>query len=153
MSAVMLTQRVEILKWFAMQDAITQMEILAAKHQIFINKLKEKKVDDKSLLELRCLIFVARQGWQAEQNCKKGKAMSENEAAQISVRRRRRAREFRAHRDKVQSWLRVNFGKMVEYRHSGLSWRRVALLIEKEHGLAVSHTTVRKYYVEKIRCA
>jgi len=93
MSAVMLDQRVEILKWFAMQDAITQMEILAAKHEIFISKLKEKKVDDKSLLELRCLIFVARQGWQAEQNCKKGKAISENEAAQISVRRRRRARE------------------------------------------------------------
>ena len=150
MSIVPREQKCEILKWFAMQDEITQSELLRDKHELVKAHAHRKGIGENDVLELHCLILAARQGWQAEQNCKKGRAISKEDAKQISVRRKRRARDFRAHRVKVCEWLNVNFGKVVEYRRSGLSWRRVSLLIEIEHGLSISHTTVRKYYVNRI---
>ena len=148
MSTVSSEQKCEILKWFAMQDETTQAEIFEKKHQLAHAHVEY--MGNKFVQELDCLIMAARQGWQAEHNCKKGRAISEEEARQISVRRKRRASEQRSHRAKVREWLNVHFGKVVEYRRSGLSWRLVSLLIEKEHRLSISHTTVRKYYVNKL---
>ena len=150
MSTVSSEQKSEILKWFAMQDEITQSEILRDKHALVKAHAHEKNIGENYVLELHCLILTARQGWQAEQNCKKGRVISKEDAQQISVRRKRRASEQRSHRAKVREWLNIHFGKVVEYRRSGLSWRLVSLLIEKEHRLSISHTTVRKYYVNKL---
>jgi len=137
----------QILTWFARQAEEVQTNIMRRKHKEFMALLKRFPRLAKPSLELAALVLVARaSGWDDEQAYRSSRTISEAAAKSITDRRKRSARAYSAHRDQVRLWLAKNWGKVMDIRRAGLSWRRVAAVIRDDHGLSVSHTTLHSYW-------
>ena len=135
----------DVFLWFANQDFTTQKNIFRQKQLLFRHS-KEERGQDLALLDFQCFCqAIADAGWKDEQDYSKGKAIAEDAARQMAVRRRRRANNSQAHRVRVRLWLNKNWGKVLEFRRADLGWRRVSQLIKAEHGITISHTTLLRY--------
>ena len=139
--------------WYAGQDQETQIEIVRQKNALFrINN--KPSITDKAQLDFHCYCEAIRDGgWQAKNSYRQGRAISEEGARQISVRRKRRAINNQAHRVQVRLWLHKNWGKVLELRRADLGWGRVSRMIHSEHGIKISHTTLARYakkFAEKL---
>lgn len=137
----------EMLGWFSKQGEDVQTAIMRRKHLEFMS-LQQQYVDyGKPLLDLAALVkAVGKCGWSDEQRYRSSKSLSEAAVRRIKQRRQSRAAHYRAHREQVRAWLAKNWGKVMDMRRAGLSWRRVAAMIYDEHGVGISHTTLHQYW-------
>jgi hypothetical protein len=141
-----LTSR-RILSWFARQAEAVQVQIMRRKHREFMRLQGQHTKLGKAALDLAALVLACRDsGWADEQAYHSSKSISDISANRIAERRRAAAQACRPHRDQVRSWLMKHWGKVMDIRRAGLSWRRVAAVIAADHGVTVSHTTLHSYW-------
>lgn len=137
----------DILTWFARQGEDVQTSIMRRKHREFMRLQRQYPHFGKPLLELAALVLaVAESGWKDEQAYRSSKNLSEAAVKGIRQRRQARAANYQAHRDQVRVWLGKNWGKVMDMRRVGLSWRGVAAMIADEHGISISHTAIHAYW-------
>ncbi|MCC8195189.1 MAG: hypothetical protein LIP28_11150 [Deltaproteobacteria bacterium] len=97
--------------------------------------------------ELAALVLAAeRGGWSDEQAYRSSRSVTPEAAIRIAGRRIARAGAYRAHRELVRSWLAKHWGKVMDMRRAGLSWRRVSAMIADEHGISISHSALQQYW-------
>lgn len=136
-----------ILSWFTRQAEEVQIEIMRRKYREFVRLQNMHLKISKSALDLAALILAAQEsGWSDEQAYRGGKSISEAAAKRIAKRRRAGAKAYLAHRDQVRPWLAKYWGKVMDMRRAGLSWRRVAAMVADEHGIRISHTALHTYW-------
>ena len=136
-----------ILHWFAGQAEDVQIRVMRRKHHEFMRLQKQYTQFGKPALDLAALVFASQNsGWADEQAYHSSKSVCEASAKQISERRRARAKAYQPHRDQVRTWLAKHWGKVMDIRRAGLSWRRTARAIADEHGISISHTTLHSYW-------
>ena len=137
----------QIFSWFARQAEEVQIQIMRRKHGEFMRLQKQHTKINKPALDLASLILACRDsGWSDEQAYRSSKSISEVSAKRISERRRAAAQAYQPHREQVRSWLAKHWGKVMDIRRAGLSWRRVAAVLAADHGITVSHTTLHSYW-------
>ena len=137
----------QILSWFARQDEGLQVAILKDKNiaHNHLRHLAEKHGVTET--ELAALVLTAeRSGWRDEQAYRSSKSISPEAARAISKRRQSRAGAYKAHREQVRSWLAKHWGKVMDMRRAGLSWRRVSVMIADEHGISISHSSLHAFW-------
>ena len=137
----------QVLLWFAKQAEEVQIRIMRRKYREFMRLKNMHPKISKPALDLAALVLAAQHsGWADERAYRSSKSVSEVAAKQISERRRARAKAYRPHRDQVRVWLAKHWGKVMDIRAAGLSWRRMARVIADEHGISISHTTLYSYW-------
>ena len=137
----------QILAWFSRQDEEVQVEIMRCKHHDFMRLRNQNLKFSSPSLDLAALVLAAQQsGWSDEQAYRSSKSISESSARGIAERRRASAKAYQSHREQVRSWLSRNWGKVMDMRRAGLSWRRVANMIADEHGITISYTAIHSYW-------
>lgn len=136
-----------ILTWFARQAIEVQVDILRRKEGEHKRLLVKHPRSGSFTLELAALIVATeRSGWADEQAYRSSRSIGEDAAKRIQARRLALARQYLSHRDQVRAWLPKHWGKVMDMRRTGLSWRRVARMIEDEHGVRVSHSALFNYW-------
>lgn len=137
----------QILSWFARQEEGQQVGILKDKHiehERLRSLIAQHGVTET---ELAALVTAAeRNGWSDEQAYRSSKSVSPEAARRISGRRTARAGAYRAHREQVRAWLAKHWGKVMDMRRAGLSWRRVSAMVADEHGVRISHSALHKFW-------
>ena len=137
----------EILTWFAKQGEEVQISIMRGKHREFVRLQQAHPKLGKPLLDLAALVLaVAESGWNDEQAYRSSKSLGDAAVKGIKQRRQSRAANYLAHREQVRNWLARNWGKVMDMRRAGLSWRRVATMVADEHGISISHTAIHAYW-------
>ena len=139
----------QILAWFARQEEGVQVGVLQRKrieHERIYRRYLQHGVIST---ELAALVLAAEHsGWSDEQASRSSRSIGQEEAQSISRRRQARAGAYQAHREQVRSWLAKHWGKVMDMRRGGLSWRRVSRMIADEHGISISHTALHKFWRE-----
>ena len=136
-----------ILTWFAKQAEEVQVQIMRRKYREFMRLKNIHPKISKPALDLAALVLAAHNsGWSDEQAYRSSKSISELAAKEISERRRAGAKAYLPHREQVRAWLAKHWGKVMDMRRAGLSWRRTAAMIADEHGIRISHTTLYTYW-------
>jgi hypothetical protein len=136
-----------ILSWFAKQAEEVQVQIMRRKYGEFMRQKNIHPKISKPALDLASLVLAAHDsGWSDEHAYRSSKGLSEDSAKRISERRRAGAKAYLPHREQVRSWLAKHWGKVMDMRRAGLSWRRTAAMIADEHGIRISHTTLHAYW-------
>ena len=137
----------QILSWFARQEEGLQVGILKDKrieHERLRGLIAQHGITET---ELAALVTAAEHnGWSDEQAYRSSKSVSPEAARRISRRRTARAGAYRAHREQVRIWLAKHWGKVMDMRRAGLSWRRVSAMIADEHGVSISHSALHKFW-------
>ena len=137
----------QILHWFAVQAESVQLDILKSKHSEQDRLAHRFPRHSGVVAELAALLLAAHAaGWADEQAFHTSRSISETAAKRIAERRTARCGAYAAHREKVRLWLKKNWGKVMDIRRTGLSWRRVAAMLADEHGIRISHTTLHSYW-------
>lgn len=137
----------QILSWFARQGEDLQVAILKDKriaHERLLHLAEKHGVTETELAAL--VVAAERSGWSDEQAYRSSKSVTPEAAQRISGRRVARAGAYRAHRERVRSWLAKHWGKVMDMRRAGLSWRRVSTMIADEHGIDISHSALHQYW-------
>ena len=130
----------------AVRDKGVEIGIVVGGGNIMRLQKQHTKIN-KPALDLASLILACRDsGWSDEQAYRSSKSISEVSAKRISERRRAAAQAYQPHREQVRSWLAKHWGKVMDIRRAGLSWRRVAAVLAADHGITVSHTTLHSYW-------
>lgn len=136
-----------ILSWFARQAEEVQIQIMRRKYREFMRLKNLHPKISKPALDLASLVLAVHDsGWSDEQAYRSSKSISEIAAKGISERRRAKAGAYLPHRGQVRAWLAKHWGKVMDMRRAGLSWRRAAAMIADEHGIRISHTTLYTYW-------
>ena len=136
-----------ILSWFSRQAEEVQVKIMRRKHHEFMRLRNQQIKFSAPVLDLAALVLASqRSGWSDEQAYRSSKSINETSARGITQRRQANAKAYQSHRDQVRAWLAKHWGKVMDIRRSGLSWRRVADMLADEHGISVSHTTLHSYW-------
>ena len=137
----------DILTWFGRQGEDVQTSIMRRKHREFMRLQQVHPKLGKPLLDLAALVLaVAESGWNDEQAYRSSKNLGDDAVRRIKHRRQARAVNHQSHRELVRTWLGKNWGKVMDMRRAGLSWRRVADMIADEHGISISHTAIHSYW-------
>lgn len=137
----------QILTWFAMQEEGVQIEIIRCKQSEQKRVLGRFTKHDLASVELAALILATNSsGWADEQAYRSSKSLSADAARRITERRQARAGAYLSHREQVHIWLAKHWGKVMDMRRVGLSWRRVSVMIAVEYGINISHTALHKYW-------
>ena len=136
-----------ILSWFSRQAEEVQVEIIRRKHHEFMRLRSQQMKFSAPVLDLVALVLASqRSGWSDEQAYRSSKSIDEASARGITERRQASAKAYQSHREQVRAWLAKHWGKVMDIRRSGLSWRRVADMLADKHGISVSHTTLYTYW-------
>lgn len=137
----------QILTWFARQEEILQVEILRDKrieHKRIKHLIAQHGVTATELAAL--VLATERSGWRDEQAYQSSKSVSRDAARLITQRRQARAGAYQAHREQVRTWLAKHWGKVMDMRRAGLSWRLVSIMIADEHGISISHSALHQFW-------
>ncbi len=135
----------KILQWLAIQDRETLLAVMAFMYTRWVQCKDAMPVEAAAEMVLTALLQSAiRCGYGDEVAYRTSRSISREAAQGITARRKSRAGGYRSHRQKVQIWMAKNFGKIVDLRTTGLSWRRVSMAIYAEHGIKISHNTLCK---------
>lgn len=124
------------------------MAIIRRKQRILL-KSPVSVTTNKPLGELHGLLqAIVDCGYGDEIAFKTSKGISRNAAKGISERRKQRAGVYAVPAKHNREWVIKNLGKVVEFRRAGLSWRRVTVALQAEHGIQISHSSLVKYWKE-----
>ncbi len=135
----------KILQWLAIQDEATLLMVMASTYTMWTQTKNAMPDEAAAKVALTALLQSAiRCGYGDEAAYRTSRSISREAAQRITARRKARAEGYRSHRQKVQIWMAKNFGKIVDLRTTGLSWRRVSMAIYVEHGIKISHNTLHK---------
>ncbi len=136
-----------ILTWFARQDEGLQVHILQRTTQESARLHPTFHRFTEYQLTLAGLVLATHNaGWADERAYHSSKSISEAAAKGITARRHARAKAYLAHRDQVRLWLAKHWGKVMDMRRAGLSWRRASVMIADEHGISISHSALHNYW-------
>lgn len=140
------------LRWFVKQDETTMLVIMnRMSAELDTVRIRNARYGEKAEDEIYQALFALLNsikccGYSDEIAFTKSKGISCTAAKAISTRRQSRAREHQSHKQKVQSWIGQNMGKIAELRNANFSWRRISIVIEAEYGLKMSHNTLYKHW-------
>lgn len=138
----------QALLWFAKQDEATILAIIRRKQRMF-RKNCISVMNNKAFGDLLTLLqAIVDGGYGDEIAFKTSKGISRSAAKEISVRRKQRTVTYQAPTKQNRAWVMKNLGKIAEFRRAGLSWRRVAIALQVEHGIQISHSSLAKYWKE-----
>lgn len=138
----------EILQWLSRQDEDTLLEVFRYK----VNKHSDLRCNNAGKEDLISLLQAALHcGFGDELAFKSSHTISHEAAQKIGLRRKARAGSYMSHRQKVQSWLAKNIGKVSDLRQTGLSWRQISKAIHEEYKINICYSTLQKYYEEQRR--
>lgn len=126
----------QALRWFADQALETQLEVIQKKSKL--TALQAASELDEFLDAILDVGFIT------ELRFKRGQSISKHDAQKISVHRKRRAALHVPDARKKTEWLRLNWGKVVDLRRTGLSWRKISEQLEDEYGIKISHSALVK---------
>ncbi|MFI3272951.1 MAG: hypothetical protein R3Y11_12785 [Pseudomonadota bacterium] len=133
----------EILQWLSRQDEKTLLEVFrykVSKH----NNLCCNNAGKEDLISL--LQAALHCGYGDELAFKSSRTISQKAAQKIGLRRKARAGAYMSHRQKVQSWLAKNIGKINDLRQTGLSWRQISKAVHEEYKINICYSTLQKHW-------
>ncbi|MFI3271503.1 MAG: hypothetical protein R3Y11_05280 [Pseudomonadota bacterium] len=135
----------KIFQWLAIQDRETLLVVMASTYTRW-TQCKDVMPNETAAKMMRTALLQSaiHCGYGDEAAYRTSRSISREAAQGITARRKARAEGYRSHRQKVQIWMAKNFGKIVDLRTTGLSWRRVSMAIYVEHGIKISHNTLYK---------
>jgi hypothetical protein len=137
-------QRTDVLLWLCRQAESTRIEIMMSRFHTF-HQVKKKYQQKAPFIDYCALIIACKNaGWVAEAKYRSSASLSTNEIKKISRRRISRAKELS--RTSTNERLAVHWGKIVELKHQGLGFRKIAQFLSLELRLTVSHTTIWKLW-------
>lgn len=136
-----------ILRWFSRQAEAVQAEVLQLK-QIKHESLSQRHVEmNPGALELAALLLAAWESGVAEEKAfASSVSISERAAKNMQRRRRLKAEEYLPHRVRVRVWLGKHWGKVMDMRGAGLSWRGVSALLADEYHINISHSALYNHW-------
>ena len=137
----------ELLRWFAGLPPAERVLLMAEKHRRFVElrqrypKLPPNEADMLALLEI-C------EAWTKEIKAfASSRALSPEALARIARRRQSWAKSLGGRHSGVKGWLVRNWGKIVDLRKTGASFRVIARVIAEEYHVSISYGTIRNYWI------
>lgn len=136
----------ELLRWFADLPMPERLEVMTAKHRRFQDirrrfpRLPPQEADMAALLEV-C------EQWSLEAEAfASSRALPPDALARLGRRRQAWARSLSGRHSAVKSWLSRNWGKVVDLKNTGASFRVIARCLEEENHVRISHATLWHYW-------
>lgn len=127
--------------WFADQAVEIQLEILHKK----LGYSHKREKTPETLVWCDFVRAIMNSGFTDEARYNMGLSITDEAAKGMTRRRAKKAARY-ASSKKCGTWLRQNWGKVVEARRAGLSWRDISTFLYTEYGVEVSHSTLLNYH-------
>ena len=138
----------ELLKWLASQTTEEILLIVQEKRD------RSHKVSGRfprllpAAAELLALLETCEEWSTDTKHFASSRAMPPEALARLSRRRAARARSLAARHTGTKQWLARNWGKIVELKKSGSSFRVIARCLQEECHVHISHATIRNYWIQ-----
>ncbi len=138
----------ELLTWFASQTAQEILLVIQAKRERFHKITRQFPRLSPAEAEVAALLEVCEE-WSADvKHFASSRAMTPEALARMSRRRTARAKNLAVHHSGAKQWLNRNWGKIVELKNTGNSFRVIARCLQEECNVCISHTTIRNYWLQ-----
>lgn len=135
-------ERADALKWFARQGEDVRVQLMKARFYTF-HRLRRNARDIPAPIVDYCAFLRACRdgGWEAERRFRSSRALAETDAKRLASNRLAKAKgQGRARKREL---IARHWGKVVELRSAGVSYRKISRFLKDEHRIEASHTFLR----------
>lgn len=140
-------QRSHTLRWLAKQAETIRIEIMMGRFKTFHSLRKRHKDIQAPMLDYCALLKACQQhGCQADTSFRTSKQLSPKEIHGIHRRRKLIAQDMVRRKKITRDKLATNWGKVVELRSEGVSFRGIANFFKDQLNVNVSHMTIWSYW-------
>lgn len=137
--------RQAVLSWLSKQAEEIRVQIMLGRFHEFHRLKKDNPTLAAPFLDYCALIrSCCNSGWRAQKKFRTSKSLGSSDLRLIKEARIKKAKEAARRVPVKREALLVHWGKVVEMKREGLSFRAISQYFEQEVGLNVSHMTIWK---------
>ena len=136
----------ELLLWFANLPPLERTDVMAMKHRRFLEIRKRFPRLSPQEMDLAALLEICEARSSEEKAFASSRALTPEALARIARRRQAWAKSLSVRHSAAKSWLARNWGRVVNLRDSGASFRVIASSLAAGDRVRISHTTINHYW-------
>ncbi|MFH1913668.1 MAG: hypothetical protein ABIK45_05280 [Pseudomonadota bacterium] len=137
-------ERTAALKWFARQGEEVRVRLMKMRFHAFHRLRKNAQETPAPIVDYCAFLKACRDGgWEAERRFHSSRALTQTDAKKLAANRLAKAKGKSQGRARKRELIVRHWGKVVELRSEGVSYRKISRYLKDEHRIEASHTFLR----------